>query len=127
MFPLFCANVTGQAYNCRYPNRVEVTDGESFARAVSRDYVCAAYKDSYRSNANFLSADCIAVDFDNDHSEDPASWISPEDVRRAFPDTAVGIHFSRNHLREKTEGSPGRSSMPSWHRSRLQMPGCTGS
>ncbi len=111
MFTLFCANVTGQEYNCRYPNRVQVTDAESFARAVSRDYVCASYKDSYRSNANFLSADCIAVDFDNDHSEDPASWVSPEDVHEAFPDTALGIHFSRNHMKEKN----GRKPRPKFH------------
>ena len=34
-----------------------------------RDHVTAAYKDNYRNTANFLSADNVPLDCDNDHSE----------------------------------------------------------
>ena len=111
MFELYCANCTGRENNCLYPNRVVVSDAASLSAAVGRDYVCALYRDSYRCNANFLSSDCCALDFDNDHSEDPHAWVYPEDVLIAFPDVTVGIHYSRNHMKEKK----GRSPRPKFH------------
>ena len=46
MFDIYCANCTGRENNCLYPNRVEVSDAETLAAAVGRDYVCADYRDS---------------------------------------------------------------------------------
>ena len=111
MFDVFSANCLGQENNCLYPNRMRVTDAASLAAAVSRDYVCAEYKGSYRSNVNFITSNCMAVDFDNDHSEDPALWVKPEDVRTAFPDVTMGFHYSRHHLKPK-HGKPPR---PKFH------------
>lgn len=111
MLELYCANCIGRENNCLYPNRVVVSDAETLAAAVGRDYVCASYRDSYRSNANFLSSNCLALDFDNDHSDDPHAWVYPEDVLIAFPDVTVGIHYSRNHMKEKK----GRSPRPKFH------------
>ncbi len=108
---IYCAECTGRENNVLYPDRVEIKDAESFSRAARRDYVCAAYRDHHRSNTNFISSDCIALDFDNDHSEDPHDWIYPEDVLIAFPNVTTGIHYSRNHLKEKN-GKPPR---PKFH------------
>jgi hypothetical protein len=88
-----------------------VTDAASLAQAVAHDYVCAEYKNSYRSNANFIRSNCLAVEFDNDHSENPDEWVTPEDLRATFPDVTIGIHYSRHHLKEKN-GKPAR---PKFH------------
>ena len=69
---LFTSDVRQTAQNCRYPYRVEVKDKASLIRAVSHDYVCAAYQGGYRSLQNFLKSDCLAFDIDNDHSDLPA-------------------------------------------------------
>ena len=111
MFDLYCADVTGMEQNNRYPNRVTVSDAESLLTAVSRDYVCAAYRNAHRSKADFLSSDCVPLDFDNDHSDDPQEWIYPEDVLIAFPDVTVGIHYSRHHMKIKN----GRTPRPKFH------------
>ena len=50
--------------------------------AVSHDYVCAEYRDGYRSNDNFLGSDCLPVDCDNDHSDDPESWCTIRRCKR---------------------------------------------
>lgn len=84
MINLYCANVIGIKWNCLYPNHVEVTDEKTLLSAVIRDYVCAEYKGNYRSKDNFISSDCLPVDCDNDHSENPAEWITPDDVAQAF-------------------------------------------
>ena len=111
MFNIFYADCIGREGNCLYPHKAEVTDAASLAQAVGHDYVCAEYKNSYRSKANFITSNCLAVEFDNDHSENPDEWVSPEDLRSVFPDVTIGIHYSRNHMKEKN-GKPAR---PKFH------------
>ena len=111
MFNIYYADCLGRKDNCLYPHKAEVTDAASLKQAVARDYVCAAYKNSYRSNANFIRSNCLAVEIDNDHSENPEDWIRPKDLREAFPDVTIGIHYSRNHMKVKN----GRPARPKFH------------
>ena len=111
MFNIYKADCIGQASNCVYPHKVEVSDKASLAVAVSSDYVCAEYRNNYRSKENFIKSDCLAVEFDNDHSEDPEKWITPENLKETFPGVTIGIHYSRNHMKIK-KGKPAR---PKFH------------
>ena len=111
MFTFYYADCLGREDNCLYPHKAEVTDAASLKQAVARDYVCAAYKNNYRSSANFINSNCLAVEFDNDHSENPEDWVTPQDLRAAFPDVTIGIHYSRNHMKVKD----GRPARPKYH------------
>ena len=111
MFTLYYADVTGSPANCRYPHEIEVNSAEDLKKALKKDYVCAKYKGSYRSGENFISADCLPVDCDNDHSEDPKDWVTPEDVAKAFPGVRFAVHYSRNHMKEKN----GKAARPKFH------------
>ena len=71
-FTIYTANVTGAQDNCVYPRRHEITDAASLAQAVQKDHVCAEYKNSYRGKENFIASNCVVMDVDNDHSENPA-------------------------------------------------------
>lgn len=106
MFTLYYADCTGNESNCLYPHKIEIKDKLSFEKAVRRDYVCAGYRNSYRKNENFISSDCLAVDCDNDHSDDPAAWIDPADIAEVFPEVSFAIHYSRNHMKEKNGMAP---------------------
>lgn len=111
MFTIYHADCIGQANNCLYPHSVEITDAASLTRAVSRDYVCAAYEGSYRNNDNFLGSDCLSVECDNDYSDDPLDWKTPADVAEAFPGVSFAVHYSRNHMKTKN----GRAARPKFH------------
>ena len=111
MFTLFSAKCTGVPSNCLYPERTEVVDAETLRKAVSHDYVCAEYKDSYRSINNFMGSDCLAFDCDNDHSEEEGKWVDADDVKAAFPDVAFAVHYSRSNMREKG----GKKARPKFH------------
>lgn len=108
---LYYADCAGVPGNCSYPHEAVIEDAASLRRAVSRDYVCVAYKNSYRANANFRTTNCLGMDCDNDHSDNPADWITPEYVRSAFPDTTFAVHFSRNNMKEKR----GKAPRPKFH------------
>lgn len=111
MFILYSADVIGKADNCSYPHTHTVTDAASLKAAVSHDYVCAEYRGSYRSNENFIGSDCLPVDCDNDHTENPEDWIYPSDVAAAFPNVAFAVHYSRHHLKPKN----GKEPRPKFH------------
>ena len=108
---LYRADCRGNHRNCIYQVKCEITDTESLKRAVSMDYVCAQYSASYRNTANFITANVLGGDIDNDHSDDPNDWVSEEQVAAAFPEVTYAIHYSRHHQLVKN----GRSARPRFH------------
>ena len=110
-FHLFAADCLGNEKNCLYPHEAEVGDTESLVSAVSSDYVAVEYRDCYRSSDRFVSSDCLALDCDNDHSDNPADWVTPEIIRGLLPDVTAGFHFSRHNGLVKD----GRSARPRFH------------
>lgn len=110
-FTLYRSNCLEVPENCTYPHKVEVTGKDSLIEAVKHDYVCAEYQGNYRSNDNFIGSDCLPVDCDNDHSDDPDEWVYPSDVATAFPGVAFAVHYSRNHM--KAKGS--KAARPKFH------------
>ena len=111
MFTLYTATTTGDAVNCRYPKKAVINDAETLKEAVRRDYVAALYSNGYRRKDGFIRSDCLAMDCDNDYSDNPTDWVTPEDVAASFPGVAFGVHYSRNHLKEKY----GHSARPRFH------------
>lgn len=76
-FTVYSADCVCNSGNCLYPNKNVVTDKESFIAATRMDHVTAKYKGNYRSKDNFESSDCIPLDCDNDHSQNPEDWLTP--------------------------------------------------
>jgi len=104
-FVLQTANVTADAKNCVYPNRKELKD------AVRFDHVCGVFKKDYRNISNFLKSNVIVMDCDNDHSDDPAEWITFEKLETRFDEVSYAAAPSRNHMKEKD----GRVARPKFH------------
>lgn len=108
---MFTADCTGQAANCSYPNRRVVTTPAEMQKAVRFDHVCAEYKGNYRSIGNFARSDVVVMDIDNDHTEEPAEWITLEKLDELLPDISYVIAFSRNHMKVKD----GKAARPKFH------------
>ena len=111
MFTIYSADVTGNPGNCSYPHKHVILDEDSLKAAICHDYVCAEYKNSYRNGDNFIGSDCLPVDCDNDHSENPNDWVTPDDIMQAFPGVSFAIHYSRYNNREKN----GKAARPKFH------------
>ncbi len=100
-FKIFYSNCIQQYNNCLYPNEIDVTNVESLKKAVSHDYVCVKYKDNYRSIDNFISSNCVGVDFDNDHSNNPDDWVISVSIKEFFSGVPYLIHYSKLHMKPK--------------------------
>ena len=111
MITIFYSDTRNDPKNCQYPNRLPDLSDEALKEAFSHDYVCAEYRGNYRNADNFIRSTCLAFDVDNDFSDDPAEWLTPDDVRDAFPGVEMIVHFSRSHMKAKN----GRPARPKFH------------
>lgn len=110
-FTLYTADCTGNLSNCIYPKKTVIKDKKSLLDAIKFDHVTAEYKKNYRSKENFIKADNLVLDCDNDHSDNPKDWVTAFDVAEAFQDVPFVVTYSRNHMKEK--GS--KTARPRFH------------
>ena len=111
---IFKSNVLAVAANTSYPHEFVIdskTTKEDLKEIFDKDYVCAKYRDNKRSRENFIVSDCLALDCDNDHSDDPNHWITPEDIINNFEGVFMVFHMSRHNMKEKH----GESARPRFH------------
>ena len=105
------ARCCGDPKNTLYPYSRNASTEEEFAALVAQDHMFSAMRGGCRSNANFTGASAIPVDIDNDHTEDPDGWLSPEDLAGSFPDVACVTYTSRHHMKPKG----GKAARPRFH------------
>ena len=105
------SDVLQKEKNSYYPHEINVTDIYSLKRAVSKDYVCAKYQNFHRSNNDFITADCLALDCDNTHTEDESKWVNVDSIKEMLPGVSFCVHYSRNNMKEKN----GKKARPKFH------------
>lgn len=110
-FTIYTADCVGNNGNCLYPNKMIVTDKESFITSTKMDHVTAKYKGNYRSKDNFEFSDCIPLDCDNDHSDNPNEWVTPLDIALEILGVAFAVSYSRHHNLPKGN----KSARPRFH------------
>lgn len=108
---IYKADCAGNAKNCVYPTKVSVQNEDDLKAAVAFDHVCGEYKGNYRSVGNFMKSDVAVMDCDNDHSDNPADWMTEAKLDELMPDIAYAIAPSRHHMLEKD----GQSARPRFH------------
>ncbi len=110
-FDIYRSSVTGVSNNTRYPVYVRVENAEDLKKVVLYDHVCAEFRDSIRGNDNFVRSNVLPMDCDNDHSENPDEWITPEKLESIFAGISYAVVFSRNNMKAKE----GKSPRPRFH------------
>lgn len=105
-FKISPSNAFQQQFNTNYLNPIDVDEIETFKGICTHDYVCASYKNNYRCKANFLSANCVPFDIDNDHSDSKDDWLDVKDVADFFYGVPFLVQYSRHHMKQKDNKSP---------------------
>lgn len=115
-FRMYLASCTGNAQNTIYSIPFDVTSAEDLAAACRKDHVCTEFQDNRRGSKTFIRCHAIQADCDNDNTDDPAAWITPETVAARLPGVAFYAVKSRNCDKMKHPGEPGeKSARPRWH------------
>ena len=90
------ADTTGNPTNCLYRHEVRAENPQQLAEALRYDHVFVKFEDNRRRNGNFLYADLMAMDCDNDQSDRPEDWIQPEDLGSMLPEVPYFVCSSRH-------------------------------
>ena len=110
-FNLYTADCTGNPKNSSYPNCIKVICEDDLRSAARLDHVCAEFKDGRRSVAGYICSNVEVMDCDNDHTDDPDKWITPEKLTELFPDVTFAAVYSRNNMKPKGA----KSARPRFH------------
>lgn len=100
---LYLSDYRENATNVLYGTEMEINGLADLEKATQRDHIAAEMRENHRSSDNFIQADCIMLDLDNTHSDDPADWRSVDDVCDAFPGVPFYYVHSRNSMVPKVK------------------------
>lgn len=100
-FTLCAATSSGNPHNNHYPNHHHITDHTGLGQVARLDHVAATYTGDRRSSASFISSDCVVMDIDNDHTDNPADWVTPEKLAELMAGVEFLTASSRNHQKPK--------------------------
>ena len=98
---LYVADCRGNAQNVTYKHEIRVKNEQDLQRALKRDHMAGRMVSSYRHTDNFIECDCIMLDVDNTHTEDPDKWKSADDIAEALPVNYYLVR-SRNYMKPKS-------------------------
>jgi replicative DNA helicase len=87
-----------------YPQAVKVESLQDLLKVAANDHIFSQMKDNRRKAENFIQTDCLVLDLDNTHSEDPNDWKTIDDIADAFPEVRFYYVQSRNYMKPKTKG-----------------------
>ena len=110
-FTIYTANCTANEKNTLYPNQRVITCEGDLKKSITADHVCAKYQNDTRSDANFIVSDVIPMDCDNDHSENPDEWITPQFLADNLCDVAFAVTYSHHNMLVKGN----KSARPRFH------------
>jgi len=105
-FNLYHSNTISNNKNNFYPYEVTIQNANNIRQAVIFDHVGAKFTDNKRSNENFIESNVIMMDCDNDHSDNPETWLTPDKIKDFFPDVQFISVGSRNNFKQKGSKSP---------------------
>ena len=107
-FTLSCAKVRGNVKNTRYPDDRQIHALDDLLSAAQWDHTPAGFADGVRGNGRWRCTECVVLDVDNDPG---GEIVTPDTIRRDFPDVAHYIVYSRHHNRPKD----GKPAAPRFH------------
>lgn len=106
-FTLSTSESQGVASNIYYPHIKKISNLEQFQKATNYDHCVGRFTDDKRTKTNFVSADCIFLDIDNDSStqltdwNDPKMWMTIAKFHELFSGVEHIITPSKSHRKEK--------------------------
>ena len=97
--------------NTLFPIHCEVKSFDDMRAVAMFDHVCGSFEGDKLDTDNFISTDCVFMDCDNGHTDNPDLWLTPDILHIRLEDVPFYYIYSRNHMKEKK----GKSARPRFH------------
>ena len=102
------ANTRESETNTLFPIHCTVNTLEDLKTVACYDHVCGSFKGDKLCTENFISTDCVFMDCDNGHTDNPDLWLTPDILHGRLQDVPFYYIYSRNHLKAKKTGETAR-------------------
>ena len=103
---VYYGNCCGNAKNCLYSHKGIAKSADEFKAFLKYDHTFIQFKGNYRSKDNFIKANAIVFDCDNELSDTASEWIKPETIKDIFKNVKCIVYTSRNHMKKKGNKLP---------------------
>ena len=110
-FTIFTSKCIGNKQNTFYPTEHQISSEDEMDGVIVYDHVCARYKNNLRSSSNFLESDVVVMDCDNEHTENPDDWMTPQKLGELLGDVSFVTAPSRHNNLVKD----GKGPRPRFH------------
>ena len=110
--------ITQQRNNRIYATQSVIHNLQELIDAVQFDHVAGIFKNNHRCTENFIQADVLMMDCDNDHTDDTAKWLTPEILHQRLQGVPFAIAHSKSHMKTKAgdkDHPQGFSPRPRFH------------
>lgn len=105
-FKLYYSDTREKKENVFYPHSITIRGLDDLRKVVVYDHVAAQYKNNHRKHENFIQSNCTIFDLDNSETDYPEKWLTPEAVKKYFPNVPFYVSYSRNHMKQKGDKAP---------------------
>lgn len=112
---LYLAKTRQNPKTVSFPQAKEINGLPDLLEAAHHDHIFSQMRDNYRNTDNFMQTDCLVMDLDNTHSDDPDDWKSINDIAETFPDVHFYYVQSRNYMKVKTKGGKQQEPREKYH------------
>lgn len=99
---LYGSDYRENAQNVIYNRVYQIRSEKDLQIALKRDHMAGQMVNNYRNIDNFMGANCIMVDVDNTHTEDPDKWKTADDIAEALDGINYYLVRSRNYMKPKS-------------------------
>lgn len=98
---VYYGNCCGNVKNCLYSHKGIAKTADEFKVFLKYDHTFIRFKGNHRSKDNFIKANAVVFDCDNEFSDVYSEWIKPETIKNIFKNDKCIIYASRNHMKKK--------------------------
>lgn len=103
---VYYGNCCGNAKICLYSHKGIAKSADEFKAFLKYDHTFIQFKGNYRSEENFIKANAVVFDCDNEFSDVSSEWVKLESIKDIFKNVKCIIYTSRNHMKKKGNKSP---------------------
>lgn len=79
---VYYGNCCGNAKNCLYSHKGIAKTADEFKAFLKYDHSFIQFKGNHRSKDNFIKANAVVFDCDNEFCDVSSEWIKPETIKK---------------------------------------------
>ena len=97
----YAEGITQDEHNNFYAHEATILSLTELLAVARYDHVAGTFQNAHRSIDDFINADCIIMDCDNNKADNTELHLTPQLLAERLPNVPFFTVYSRNHMKDK--------------------------